>query len=176
MPHSPPAVSGDSHSMTPSSVAVYPGTFDPITNGHVDIIKRALQLFDRIIIVIAINVQKQPLFTIEERIDMINQCFAENNACIEVDTTTGLIVDFAREKNARAIVRGLRAVSDFDYEFQLALMNRKLERKVETVFLMTGFRWIFISSSIIKDAARHGGDVSGVVPAHVKAALMDKFS
>ncbi len=158
------------------SIAVYPGTFDPITNGHIDIIKRALQLFDKIIIVIAINVEKKPLFTLEERIDMINTCFANSSDCIEVDMTDGLIVDYTISKNAKAIVRGLRAVSDFDYEFQLALMNRKLERRVETVFLMTGFRWIFISSSIIKDAAKHNGDVSGVVPAHVKAALKKKFS
>jgi pantetheine-phosphate adenylyltransferase len=157
------------------SIAVYPGTFDPITNGHVDIIKRALRLFDKVIIVIAINALKTPLFTIEERIDMINLCFNGNDR-VEVDTTTGLLVDFAINKGACAIVRGLRAVSDFDYEFQLALMNRKLQRRVETVFLMTGFRWIYISSSIIKDAARHGGDVSGVVPAHVKAALQAKFS
>lgn len=157
------------------TIAVYPGTFDPITNGHVDIIKRALRLFDKIIIVIALNSQKTPLFTIEERIDMIKQCFNGNDR-VEVDTTTGLMVDFAVQKGACAIVRGLRAVSDFDYEFQLALMNRKLHRRVETVFLMTGFRWIYISSSIIKDAARHGGDVSGVVPAHVKAALQAKFS
>ncbi|GAB4342585.1 MAG: pantetheine-phosphate adenylyltransferase [Desulfobulbaceae bacterium] len=158
------------------TVAVYPGTFDPITNGHIDIIKRALRMFDRIIIVIAVNAMKQPLFTIEERVDMIRQCFTNANGRVEVDTTSGLIVDYAMEKNACAIVRGLRAVSDFDYEFQLALMNRKLQRRVETVFLMTGFRWIYISSSIIKDAARHGGDVGGVVPAHVKAALQEKFS
>lgn len=158
------------------SITVYPGTFDPITNGHVDIIKRALQLFDRVIIVIAINALKEPLFTLEERIEMINTCFANCSDCIEVDTTDGLIVNYAIKKGARAIVRGLRVVSDFDYEFQLALMNRKLERRVETVFLMTGFRWIFISSSIIKDAAKHNGDVSGVVPAHVKAALKKKFS
>lgn len=158
------------------TIAIYPGTFDPITNGHVDIIKRALRMYDRIIIVIAVNASKQPLFTIEERIDMINQCFGSTQERITVDTTTGLIVDYALNSGACAIVRGLRAVSDFDYEFQLALMNRKLQRKVETVFLMTGFRWIYISSSIIKDAARHGGDVSGVVPAHVKKALQKKFS
>lgn len=158
-----------------ASIAVYPGTFDPITNGHVDIIKRALRLFDKVIIVIAINALKTPLFSIEERIDMINQCFIGSDR-VEVDTTTGLLVDYAISRDACAIVRGLRAVSDFDYEFQLALMNRKLQRRVETVFLMTGFRWIYISSSIIKDAARHGGDVSGVVPAHVKAALQAKFS
>jgi pantetheine-phosphate adenylyltransferase len=158
------------------TTVVYPGTFDPITNGHIDIIKRALQMYDKVVIVIAINATKEPLFTIEERINMIKRCFRNNNDRISIDTTDGLIVDFALEKGACAIVRGLRAVSDFDYEFQLALMNRKLQRKVETVFLMTGFRWIYISSSIIKDAARHNGDVSGVVPAHVKKALQKKFS
>ncbi len=158
------------------NIAVYPGTFDPVTNGHVDIIRRALQLFDRIIIVIAVNAQKNPLFTVDERIEMISNCFADLNGRVSVETTDGLIVDFAVSKGASAIVRGLRAVSDFDYEFQLALMNRKLERRVETVFLMTGFRWIFISSSIIKDAAKHGGNVNGVVPDHVKAALEAKFS
>jgi pantetheine-phosphate adenylyltransferase len=162
--------------ITHPTIAIYPGTFDPITNGHVDIIKRALQMFDKIIIVIAINATKKPLFSIEERIDMINQCFGSTHERIEIDTTSGLIVDYAMEKDACAIVRGLRAVSDFDYEFQLALMNRKLQRRVETVFLMTGFRWIYISSTIIKDAAKHGGDVSGVVPAHVKTALQKKFS
>lgn len=160
----------------PKSIAVYPGTFDPITNGHIDIIKRALRLFDKIIIVIAINVQKEPLFTVEERIEMIERCFPGKSGQIEVDVTDGLIVDYAIKKEATTMVRGLRAVSDFDYEFQLALMNRKLERQVETVFLMTGLRWIYISSSIIKDAAKHSGDVSGVVPAHVKTALQEKFS
>lgn len=157
------------------TIAVYPGTFDPITNGHIDIIKRALQIFDHVVIVIAINMQKQPLFSLDERIKMIKDCFSNSSECISVDTTDGLIVDYAMKKGAKAIVRGLRAVSDFDFELQLALMNRKLERKIETVFLMTGFRWIFISSSIIKDAAKHNGDVSGVVPAHVKAALKEKY-
>ncbi len=157
------------------SIAVYPGTFDPITNGHVDIIKRALRLFDRVIVVLAVNAGKNPLFTLEERIDLITQCFSQQNGRIRIDTTDGLIVEYARKQKARAIVRGLRAVSDFDYEFQLALMNRKLERKVDTVFLMTGFRWIYISSSIIKDAAKHGGDISTLVPAHVQAALKEKF-
>ena len=157
------------------TIAIYPGTFDPITNGHVDIIKRSLRMFDRIVVSIAINPGKKPLFTLEERIELIENCF-KNNDRIEVDTTDGLIVDHAIRKNACVIVRGLRAVSDFDYEFQLALMNRKLQRKVETVFLMTGLRWIYISSSIIKDAARHGGDISGVVPAHVLKALKQKFN
>ena len=156
------------------SIAIYPGTFDPITNGHIDIITRSLRIFERVVVTIALNSAKTPLFSLEERISMIQQCFAANE-CVEVDTASGLIVNYAVRKNACAIIRGLRAVSDFDYELQLALMNRKLERRVETVFLMTGFRWIYISSSIIKDAARHGGDISGMVPAHVLAALKTKF-
>lgn len=156
-------------------IAIYPGTFDPITNGHIDIITRALKLFDKVIITIAINSQKQPLFTLDERIALIRQCFSENNTKIDVDATKMLTVDYAYHRGASAIVRGLRAVSDFDYEFQLALMNRKLQRKVDTIFLMTGFRWIYISSSIIKDAAKHGGNISGLVPAHVQNALQEKF-
>ncbi len=158
-----------------SGIAIYPGTFDPITNGHVDIITRSLRIFEQVIVAIAINQNKTPLFSLEERIGLIQQCFAANNR-VKVGTVSGLIVDYALKQNACAIVRGLRAVSDFDYELQLALMNRKLERRVETVFLMTGFRWIYISSSIIKDAARYGGDVSGMVPAHVVTALRQKFN
>ena len=157
------------------TIAVYPGTFDPITNGHVDIIQRALGLFDSVIIAIAVNAQKTPLFSLEERITLIKQCFGPEQDRIEIDTTSGLIVDYAEEKGAVAIVRGLRAVSDFDYEFQLALMNRKLARKVDTIFLMTGFRWIYISSSIIKDAAKHNGDINGLVPVHVQKALQNKY-
>ena len=155
-------------------IAIYPGTFDPITNGHVSIIKRGLRLFDKIIVTLAENPAKRSLFTLEERIDMVRQCFGSGNQRIEVASTFGLTVQFARERKAQAIIRGLRAVSDFDYELQLALMNRKLERQVETVFLMTGFRWIYISSTIIKEAACHGGDVGGLVPAHVQAALKKK--
>ncbi|MFP7755160.1 pantetheine-phosphate adenylyltransferase [Thermodesulfobacteriota bacterium B35] len=158
------------------SIAVYPGTFDPITNGHIDIIKRALRLFDQVIIAIAINPNKKPLFNLDERIAMIRRCFgAANDDRILVDCTSGLIVDYAVEQGACTIIRGLRAVSDFDYEFQLALMNRKLQRRVETLFLMTGLRWIYISSSIIKDAAKHNGDISGLVPAHVQEALREKY-
>ncbi len=155
-------------------VAIYPGTFDPITNGHVSIIKRGLRLFDKIIVTLAENPAKKALFSLEERVELVKQCFGPENKRIEVASTRGLTVQFARECNAQAIIRGLRAVSDFDYELQLALMNRKLERKVETVFLMTSFRWIYISSTIIKEAACHGGDVSGLVPAHVLAALKGK--
>ena len=160
---------------TTDSVAVYPGTFDPVTMGHLDIIRRGLNLFDRIIVAIAENSAKTPLFSIEERAEMIRACFPDDETRVEVDTVSGLLVDYAYTRGARAIIRGLRAVSDFDYEFQLALMNRRIEREVETVFLMTGFRWIYISSSIIKDAARHGGDVSGLVPDHVCERLRERF-
>lgn len=160
---------------TSESIAVYPGTFDPITMGHLDIIHRALNLFDKVVIAIARNPGKAPLFTIDERMQMIRDCFPADETRVEVDDVTGLLVDYAYTKGARAIIRGLRAVSDFDYEFQLALMNRRIEREVETVFLMTGFRWIFISSSIIKEAAQYGGDVSGLVPDHVCERLRERF-
>lgn len=162
-------------SAKPPTLAVYPGTFDPITMGHLDIINRALHLFDHIIIAIAINPGKTPLFTLEERIEMVQQCFPADDPRIEVAAVSGLLVNYAMQRGAKAIIRGLRAVSDFDYEFQLALMNRKLERDVDTVFLMPAFRWIFISSSIIKDAARHGGDVGDLVPAHVNKRLQEAF-
>lgn len=160
---------------TNKRIAVYPGTFDPITGGHLDIINRALTLFDHLIIAVAINADKQPVFSLEERKEMIRKCFPKDEKRITVDSVSGLLVDYAYKNGATAIIRGLRAVSDFDYEFQLALMNRRIERDVETVFLMTGFRWIYISSSIIKDAARHGGDVSGLVPDHVCERLRERF-
>jgi len=154
---------------------VYPGTFDPITMGHLDIINRALELFDRVVVAVARHPSKTPLFTLEERLEMINECFKGSKKNIEIEAVSGLLVEYAFKKGAKSIVRGLRAVSDFEYEFQLALMNRRLERNVETVFLMTGFRWIYISSSIIKDAAQHGGDVTGLVPEHVQQNLKDKY-
>jgi pantetheine-phosphate adenylyltransferase len=160
---------------TADRVAVYPGTFDPITMGHLDIIQRALHLFDRVVVAVAENVAKKTLFPLEERLQMIRDCFPPDEKRVEVAAVKGLLVDYAYTKGAKAIVRGLRAVSDFDYEFQLALMNRRIEREVETVFLMTGFRWIYISSSIIKEAARHGGDVSGLVPDHVCEKLRQCF-
>ncbi len=158
------------------TVAVYPGTFDPITMGHLDIIDRALNFFDKVIIAIAMNPGKKPLFELEERLEMVRKCFPEDYSRIEVQGVSGLLVQYAADRKAKAIIRGLRAVSDFDYEFQLALMNKKLEREVETIFLMPGFRWIYISSSIIKDAARHGGDVSDLVPEHVNRRLLATFA
>lgn len=157
------------------SIAIYPGTFDPITMGHVDIISRALKLFDKVIVAVAVNSSKNPVFTLDERLTMIKDTFIdEERICVE--SVSGLLVNYAFAQKAKAIVRGIRAVSDFDYEFQLALMNRKLQREVDSVFLMPGFRWIYISSSIIKDAARHGGDVSELVPEHVNKMLIKKFS
>ena len=156
-------------------IVVYPGTFDPITMGHLDIINRALELFDRVVVAVARHPSKTSLFTLEERLQMIQDCFKGTPKNIEVEAVSGLLVEYAFKKGAKSIVRGLRAVSDFEYEFQLALMNRRLERRVETVFLMTGFRWIFISSSIIKDAAQHGGDVTGLVPEHVQQKLKEKY-
>jgi len=158
------------------TIAIYPGTFDPITFGHIDIIKRGLNLFDKVIVTIAINPAKSPLFTLEERMEMIRESFMDEGDRIEVDSASGLLVEYAANRNATAIIRGLRAVSDFDYEFQLALMNRKLEREVDSIFLMPGLRWIFISSSIIRDAARHGGNVDSMVPPHVSKMLKEKFS
>jgi pantetheine-phosphate adenylyltransferase len=155
-------------------IAVYPGSFDPITNGHLDLIQRALKIFDRIIVAVATNAFKQSLFTIEERLEMLRESLKD---CpnVSIDSFQGLLVKYAREKKARAILRGLRAVTDFEYEFQLAMMNRRLEPEIETVFLMTGLRWVFLSSSILKEAAIHGGDIEGMVPEIVFQKLKEKF-
>ncbi len=155
-------------------IAIYPGSFDPITNGHIDIAERGLKLFDKIIVAILHNPVKEFLFTVEERVEMLESSF-ENYPDIEVETFDGLLVDYAARRKSIAILRGMRAVSDFEYEFQLALMNRKLNREVQTVFLMTGLRWIFTSSSIIKEAARFGGDITGIVPTLVNHKLKEKF-
>jgi pantetheine-phosphate adenylyltransferase len=155
-------------------LAIYPGSFDPVTNGHIDIITRGLKLFDRIIVGILHNPSKSPLFTVSERMDMLRESL-KHCSSVEIDTFDGLLVDYAAEKGAHAILRGMRAVSDFEYEFQLALMNRRLNRNIQTVFLMTGMRWIFTSSSIIKEAARFGGNINGMVPALVNAKLKEKF-
>ena len=155
-------------------IAVYPGTFDPVTNGHVDIAERGLKLFDKIIVAILNNPIKECLFTIEERLEMLESSF-ENYPDITVETFNGLLVDYAASRKCIAILRGMRAVSDFEYEFQLALMNRKLKREVQTVFLMTSLRWIFTSSSIIKEAAQFGGDITMMVPPLVNKKLKEKF-
>lgn len=155
-------------------IAVYPGSFDPVTNGHLDIIERGLTLFDKIIVAVMLNPAKRFCFTIEERLEMLKESTKEM-ANVEIDTFDGLTVSYADQRGAIAILRGMRAVSDFEYEFQLALMNRKFNRNVQTVFLMTGLRWIFTSSSIIKEASRFGGDIDDMVPPCVSARLAEKF-
>ena len=156
-------------------IAIYPGTFDPITNGHLSIIRRGLEIFDKLIIAILVNPRKRPLFSTEERIYMIKEATKELGGNIEVDTFKGLLVDYAVKKGAKVIIRGLRAMSDFEFEFQMALMNRKLNRSVQSVFLMTDYKWLYISSSIVKEVASFGGDVSGLVPDIVCKKLKEKF-
>ena len=156
-------------------VAIYPGSFDPVTNGHLDILERGLKLFDKIILAILTNPKKSFLFTLEQRIDMLADSIKEFPN-VEIDTFGGLTVDFAAERNAQGILRGLRAMSDFEYEFQMALMNRRLNREVQTVFLMTGLRWIYTSSSIIKEAAQFGGNTKGMVPPIVEMKIQEKYS
>jgi len=157
-----------------SKVAIYPGSFDPITNGHIDIVKRGSVLFDKVIVTIMQNPSKKTLFSTEERIEMLKVSL-EDIPNILIETGNGLTVDFAKKHAAIALLRGIRAVSDFDSEFQLALMNRKLNKDVYTVFLMTGFQWIFISSSIIKEAAQLGGDINGLVHPFVEKKLKEKY-
>jgi len=156
-------------------IAIYPGSFDPVTNGHIDIIKRGLKIFDRIIVTILINPSKSMLFSLEERMHLLSESLCDIGN-VEIASYHGLLVDYARKRGAQAILRGMRAVSDFEYEFQMALMNRKLDREIQTVFLMTGLRWIFTSSSIIKEAAKFGGDIESMVPPVVKDKLEEKFN
>lgn len=157
--------------------AVYPGSFDPITNGHLDLLERGLKIFDRIVIAIAANPGKKPLFTLEERIGLIRAALDTHplKHRMEVDSFQGLLVDYVKKTGAHAILRGLRAISDFEYEFQMALMNRKLSTEIETLFLMTGMKYIFISSSIIKEVVISGGCVTGLVPEAVERKLGEKL-
>jgi len=154
--------------------AIYPGFFDPITNGHLSIVTRGLEIFDKLIISILNNPQKVPLFSIDERVSMIRQAL-QDKPNIEVDSFSGLLVDYVIQKKSNIILRGIRALSDFEYEFQMALMNRKLNRDVQSVFLMTDYKWFYISSTIIKEASSFGGDVSGLVPEFVNEKLKEKF-
>lgn len=157
-----------------STSAVYPGSFDPVTNGHLSIINRGLQIFEKIIVAVAQNPQKNNLFTVEERMDMIGQVL-NHHPNVEVDTFDGLLVDYVQQRNTNVILRGIRALSDFEYEFQMALMNRKLSRDVQSIFLMTDYKWFYISSTIIKEAASLGGDISGLVPDLVCRKLKEKY-
>ncbi len=156
-------------------IAVYPGSFDPITNGHVDIIKRGLGVFDELIVLIAHNPNKKTLFSVEERVEMIQEVIRDFKN-VRVDSFDGLLVEYVKVAGANVILRGLRALSDFEYEFQLALINRRLNRDVETVFLMTGYKWFYTSSTIINEAASLGGSVKGLVPEIVNQKLVEKYS
>ena len=154
--------------------AIYPGSFDPITNGHLDVIDRARKLFDEVIVAVAHNDQKQPLFTLEERLQLLQATIGRLKN-VEISPLDGLLVDFAKARKATAVIRGLRAVSDFEFEFQMALMNRKLEATVETIFLMPKEEYTYLSSRIVKEIARLGGDVAKFVPARVARALTRKL-
>jgi pantetheine-phosphate adenylyltransferase len=156
-------------------IAVYPGSFDPITNGHVDIIKRGLGVFDELIVLIAHNQNKKSLFSVEDRVAMIREVIRDYEN-VRVDSFDGLLVEYVKVAGANVILRGLRALSDFEYEFQLALINRRLNRDVETVFLMTGYKWFYTSSTIINEAASLGGSVKGLVPEIVNQKLVEKYS
>jgi len=156
-----------------STLAVYPGTFDPLTNGHVDIIERGARLFDRIVVAILVNAEKSPLFSTAERVDIARNVF-KDHANVEVDTFDGLLVDYVARRKANVLVRGLRAVSDFEYEFQMALMNRHLNPAIETVFMMPAEKYSYISSRLIKEVFALGGQVQGLVPELVERRLREK--
>ena len=158
-----------------STLAVYPGSFDPLTNGHVDIIERGARLFDRIIVAIAVNAEKAPMFSMAERVDIAKTVF-RNHPNVEVDTFEGLLVNYVERRKANVIVRGLRAVSDFEYEFQMALMNRELAASIETVFMMPAVQYSYISSRLIKEVFSLGGKVHGLVPELVEKRLREKHT
>ena len=158
--------------------AVYPGTFDPVTNGHISLIERACHLFEDVVVAVAQNTSKEPLFNFEERIKMLEKAILNKPYASQVRVVgfNGLLAELSREMKATAIVRGLRAISDFEYEFQMALMNRQLAEEIETVFLMPSLKWVYLTSTIVKDVASHGGDIGTLVPAGVKTALRKQFA
>ena len=155
-------------------MAIYPGSFDPLTNGHLDVIERAVKMFDRVVVAVAKNESKLPLFSLEERVALVREA-VKHIPTAEVDSFDRLLVDYVNQRKAQAIVRGLRAVSDFEFEFQLALMNRKLNEKVETIFMMPKDTYTFLSSRIVKEIGSLGGDITAFVPAHVRTALIEKM-
>ena len=161
--------------MNQPRIAVYPGSFDPITLGHLDIITRGLEIFDHLIVAVANNDEKTPLFNIDERLELVRQTVG-SNPHLEVDTFNCLLIDYIRRRKAHIILRGLRAVSDFEYEYQIAQTNHQLDKNTETLFLMTSLPYAFLSSSVVKEVASHGGNVDSFVPLPVQEALRQKFS
>ena len=158
-----------------TSIAIYPGSFDPVTNGHLDLIERGEKMFDRVIVAVLKNVEKEPLFSVPERIEMLRES-TKRWPSVEVDIFQGLLVDYARKKGAGVILRGIRAISDYEYELQMALMNRKLEPRLETVFMLPGESYSYLSSKLVREIARLGGALTGLVPPAVEARLLEKLS
>lgn len=155
-------------------IAIYPGSFDPVTNGHLDVLERALRIFGKVIVAVGDNPEKKALFTVKERVEMLKSV-AKNLKNVEIGSFTGLMLDFAKKKSAGVIIRGLRAVSDFDFEFQRALMNRKIDENIETIFIMTADNYCFLNSSIVKEMVRYGGSVKGLVSLEVEKQLIKKL-
>ena len=162
--------------MANNDLAIYPGSFDPITNGHVDLVNRTLRVFDKVVIAIATNPDKdRSLFTVQERLHMIDEVFAGTNGRVSADSFQGLLVDYAERRSATVVIRGLRAISDFEYEFQMAMMNHRLKPKLETFFMMTGESEFYTSSRLVKEVVSLGGNVAGLVPENVLKKLKEKF-
>lgn len=156
--------------------AIYPGSFDPVTNGHLDVIQRAAKVFDRLIVAVLINANKKPSFTVEERVELIKAAIPEDSGCeIIVSSFDGLLADYAEQVGATAVVKGLRAMSDFEYEFQMALLNRKINPNLDTMFFMTSERYMYLSSSIVREIGRLGGDISDFVPPVIQARVVEKL-
>ncbi|HHV28722.1 pantetheine-phosphate adenylyltransferase [Acetivibrio mesophilus] len=156
------------------SIYVYPGSFDPVTNGHMDIIQRAAKLCDKLVVAVLVNSSKNPIFTLDERVDLL-KCAVKGIDNVEIESFSGLLIDYMKKKNSKVIIKGLRAVSDFEYELQMALLNKNLDSDIETLFMMTNIHYSFLSSSSVRELARNKGKIDGLVPDCIKDRIIDKF-